>query len=345
MRANPSTQLKKITLALGLTFIVASSAHAAGLGKLTVLSSLGRPLRAEIEITAVTPNDANQLAAKLANAKLFSDAHVELVPDLSLMNFAIEQRDDQYYVLITSKKAINEPYIEFLVELTSASGRIVREYSMLIDQADAHSSPADNPSIAEKGASVDADPSDIMPPVSVAAKPTHKAVEAQASTHYKVKRGDTLSKIASRYKAKGVTLDQMLIALQKSNPAVFIQGNINLIPAGVMLNIPSAKDIADVDRHEASLSVAAQAMDFEAFRQRLAQHIASSQAQENQASKKIDANKIGSKPPELATDSNQPQDKLEISKVHQPNQNTSDEDTVAKQKALEEAKARVAELE
>ncbi len=130
-----STGLKTLTAAVVSALILISSAEAAGLGKLTVLSSLGQPLRAEIELTAVSPDEADGLTAKLASPETYQQANIDFNPALLSLQFAIDQRNGRKFVHVTSSQAINEPFVDLLMELGGAKSRLVREYTVLLDPA------------------------------------------------------------------------------------------------------------------------------------------------------------------------------------------------------------------
>ncbi|HZD20386.1 MAG TPA: FimV/HubP family polar landmark protein [Burkholderiales bacterium] len=118
-------------LAASLMFAV--TAHAAGLGRLTVLSTLGEPLSAEIEIVSVQPGEDEVLAARLAAAEVFAQAGIDVNPALNTVRITIERRDKRPYLRITTRDAINEPFLDLLIELQWSSGRLVREYTFLLD--------------------------------------------------------------------------------------------------------------------------------------------------------------------------------------------------------------------
>src|SRR3954469_22316387 len=97
-----SSALKTLTAALASAAILSSAAHAAGLGKLTVLSALGQPLRAEIELTSVSPDEASGLAAKLASPDAFKTANIEFNPALLSLRFNVEQRGGRQFIRVSS---------------------------------------------------------------------------------------------------------------------------------------------------------------------------------------------------------------------------------------------------
>ena len=147
MRQN---KLRKIVVAVTLAaagVAFSASASAAGLGRLTVLSSLGQPLRAEIDLAAITREEAASLAARLASPDAFRQAGVDYNTALLGIRFSVQRRaGGQYYVSMVSSQPINEPFLDLLVELKWATGRLVREYTFLLDPADMK--PVAPPSVA-----------------------------------------------------------------------------------------------------------------------------------------------------------------------------------------------------
>jgi pilus assembly protein FimV len=117
-----------------VSLILPSLAWAAGLGKLSVLSALGQPLRAEIEIVSLQRGEGDTLGARLAPGEVFRQANIDLNPALLSVKFAVQRRPSGQYVMsLTSGQPINEPFIDMLVELNWANGRLVREYTFLLD--------------------------------------------------------------------------------------------------------------------------------------------------------------------------------------------------------------------
>ena len=128
--------VKAITVAIlaaAFALAVPLVAHAAGLGKLTVLSPLGQPLNAEIEIVALRPGEEESLSARVAPPAAFAAAGIEISHSLTSMRFAVERRGNQRVLRVTTAQPVNEPFVEFLVELQWSTGRLVREYTFLLD--------------------------------------------------------------------------------------------------------------------------------------------------------------------------------------------------------------------
>lgn len=269
-----------IAIAFGLGLGWATPSEAAGLGRLNVQSGLGQPLRAELEVSSVTAEEAATLSAKLAPLATYRAANVEFSPGLSSLRFALEQRNGGYVVRITSPQPINEPYLDLLVELSWATGRVVREYTVLLDPPSLRSQPelvapavprqpAPAASPAPAAASPTPAPAAAAPAAAAPAK-AGKPAPATAPGSYTVKRGDTLSSVADKVMVPSASLDQMLVALFRANPAAFAGNNMNRLAAGAVLNVPASEAVAAIAPTEARREVRAHSADFAAYRDRLA---------------------------------------------------------------------------
>ena len=270
-----------------------SNADAAALGKLTVLSALGQPLRAEIALRSVSRDEAGSLVAKLASADAFRQANIDFNVALLSLRFAIEQRGDRQFIRVTSTQPLNEPFVDMLLELSGPDGRLIREYTFLLDPPDlrAVQAPQAAPvTVEQSGAG--ARPPAATPAQTIQRKPlpapapkaeTPPAAEQAAAQQrtYRVKSGDTLTGIASQYKSAGVSLDQMLLALYQANPDAFVDKNMNRMKAGEILSMPEAETARAVNEDEARDIIRAQARDFNNYRSRLAGQVAASPARQS----------------------------------------------------------------
>lgn len=386
MRSTPrssfsSFKLKTLSAAV-ISAVVLSNAYAAGLGKLTVLSSLGQPLRAEIELTSVSPDEAGSLIPKLASADAFRQANIDLNPALFSLRFAVEQRGNRPIVRITSTQPINEPFVDMLLELAGNKNRLVREYTFLLDPPEMRSARAVQVAPIVIGRAlppaspVERNPEPVtalsepaaqsapavreMPAPSAASKPVRAAAEPKAGAdstaadEYQVKKGDTLAKIANQYRPSGVSLDQMLVALYRANPDAFIGKNMNRLRAGQILSVPEADSAKSVVQSEAKGVVVAQAADFNSYRNKLAGQVAATEAKKSDDVKQIAGGKITTRIQEESGAGDESKDKLKLSKSGAAANAGSDkaahagasaEELIAKDKAIAEANARVKELE
>lgn len=369
--------LKTLSAAV-VSALLFSNAYGAGLGKLTVLSGLGQPLLAEIELTSVSKEEAGSLSVKLASIEAFRQANIEFNPALFALRFAVEQRAGREIVRITSTQPVNEPFVDMLLELGGGKSRLVREYTFLLDPPDlrrAQSAQVAAPSApvlrspntaSQPVARADAvpQPSAAEKPVPAAAQqtPARRADAAQPrgesgspapSSDYQVKPGDTLAKIAGQYKSEGISLDQMLVALQRANPNAFAGNNINRLRTGQILSIPDADTARGVSSAEAKSLVVTQSVDFNSYRNKLAERTLNTAPQASDEARQSATGKITAKVEEQPTAASESKDKLKLSRAGAAvagaekagNTVANAEDRIAKDKALAEANARVKELE
>lgn len=361
---------RKLSIAALLSALTLSSAAAAGLGKLTVLSSLGQPLVAEIELTSVANDEAATLAAKLASPEAFQQANIDLNPALLALRFSIEQAGTRQFVRLTSPQPMNEPFIDLLLELSASNGRLVREYTFLLDPPELRSTQA--PSVAPAPAVVASSvptpaSAQIAPLPATAAAPAAApqpepaksaaagkaaAPAADADAEVTVKKGDTLSKIALQHKVSGVSLDQMLVSLYRANPDAFVGKNMNRLRAGRVLSLPASEDAAQLAPEQARREVMAQAVDFTAYREKLARQAEGAQAKDTSESAQSASGKMNAKVSEQAGPAADARDKLKLSKSmdgkasdKNGGKSASVEDKIAQDKAKAEDAIRIKELE
>ncbi|HSH08690.1 MAG TPA: FimV/HubP family polar landmark protein, partial [Burkholderiales bacterium] len=201
----------------------------AGLGTLQVLSNLGQPLRAEIDLLSLRASERENVNARLAPIETFREAGVEFHHALADLKLAIELRDGKPIILLTTRRPVNEPLLELLVELEWGSGRFVREYAILLDPPIYIPPP---PADAVMGPTPATAPAPAPPTaVAVPGAPPSPPGAAAPAAQYRVSQGDTLAEIAAKRRYPGVTLDQMMIALFRANPEAFIGGDIDLLRA------------------------------------------------------------------------------------------------------------------
>jgi pilus assembly protein FimV len=303
--------------------IASTDASAFTLGQLKVQSALGEPLRAEIDVTEMAASEADGLKINIATAEAFKSAGVPYNSALSDVKATLQRRaGGQYVVRLSGNRPLNDPFIDLLLEANGASGRIVRDYTVLLDppatrQAATSASAAPIAPIAPQIATpverlapaARARRERVAPPVATApsapstpaAAPAPAPVTAAAPARTSgggsgeqvtVQRGDTASKIAGAHKPADVSLDQMLVALLLANPNAFVGGNVNRMRAGAVLDLPSAAEAVAVTPAEARRTVTAQSRDFGSYRQRLAENAptANVAAASRNASGKLQAN-------------------------------------------------------
>ncbi|WP_395695129.1 FimV family protein, partial [Piscinibacter sp.] len=276
-------------MAAAALWLAASNAYALGLGRLSVQSALGEALRAEIDVTSITPEEAGTLRVKVATPEAYRAAGVDYNAVLPATNVELQRRaDGRPYLRVTSDRAVQEPFVDVILDISWASGRLVREYTMLFDPPTMARAPAPTPAApAAAPVIAAAPPAPAAAPVPPATRPARPAPEARPAAapapaaaaaapapvgadEYKVRAGDTLSRIAGKTQRPGVSLDQMLVSLYKANPDAFLGSNMNRLKSGVVLSVPSSEDAKAVTQAEARQLIQAQSADFSAYRQRLA---------------------------------------------------------------------------
>lgn len=126
-----------------------TAVHSAGLGRLNVQSALGQPLRADVEVPSVGQDEAATLQVRLAPQSAFKQANLEFNPALSQLRFDLETRPDGTYVVhVTSAQPVNEPFLDLLLELSWSTGRVLREYTVLLDPPGLKQAPEVVPPVA-----------------------------------------------------------------------------------------------------------------------------------------------------------------------------------------------------
>ncbi|MDW5443718.1 FimV/HubP family polar landmark protein [Polaromonas sp. SM01] len=337
-------------------------AHALGLGRITVQSALGEPLRAEIDIADINAEEAASLRASVASAEAFKAAGLEFSPAMANVQISLQRRPDgRSFLRLSSDRPVSEPFVDLILEARWASGRVVRDYTMLFDppnlrQASAAPMPAPTaPMVSRPAAPVAAlpaapvatpysAPQQAKAPVAAIKPPAPRAAPAAKTPaadgqKVTVKAGDTAGKLAAQHKPANVSLDQMLVALLNSNPEAFVGGNINRLKAGAVLDVPGADQAGAVSAGEARQTIVAQSKDFNEFRRKLAEGAPATQvaSADRQAAGKVQA-KVEDKAPAAATP-----DKLTLSKGAVQGKAAAEEKIVQERQA-KEAASRVAEL-
>ena len=251
-------RVRNLVLAIAAaTALTSEMAYALGLGEVTLKSALNQPLMAEIELLDAKTLAPGEVVPVLASAEDFNRAGVDRQYFLTDLTFTPVLRPDGKSVIrVSSTKPVREPYLNFLIEVLWPSGRLLREYTLLLDP------PLYSPEIAAS----------VAPQLPVAAPVSRPAVAPQAATRptassstsaasqsdqYKITPNDTLWEIAERAR-QGGTVHQTMLAIQDLNPNAFIGNNINRMKNGQVLRLPSAEQIGSRSQAEAIQQVAQQ---------------------------------------------------------------------------------------
>ncbi|WP_296490777.1 FimV/HubP family polar landmark protein [Rhodoferax sp.] len=272
-----------------LLALVGTNAQALTLGRITVQSALGETLRAEIDIPDITADEAASLKAQVALPAAYKSSGMDYSPVLPGLRVVLQKRQDgRAYLRISGDRVVQEPFVDLILEASWNTGRILRDYTMLFDPpgqrpvAPAIATPLPEPKVAQLPRVA---PRPAPPPVTptapaarqsappaVGAKP--QVPDRRDGQQVVVRRGETASRIAMAHKPANVSLDQMLVAMQQTNPTAFIEGNVNRIKAGAILSLPTAEKVGALTPGQASQIITAQSRDFNRFRQGLASNVA-----------------------------------------------------------------------
>ena len=224
------------TLVITSTLGLSANVFALSMGELELKSTLNQPLQAEITLTNVDDLSEWEIKPSLASDGDFDRAGVEKIFFLSDIDFKIQGNR----IVLTSDKSVTEPFLNFLVQVNWPSGRVLREYTLLLDP------PVFDEQIQPLAAEQEAqrvETQAVVPVVAPTANPWQ--TEAAAPGTYKVQKDDTLWEIAINTRpSRKVSPQQMMLAIQDSNPGAFIKGNINRLKTHQVLRIPTEQQMA-----------------------------------------------------------------------------------------------------
>ena len=225
-------RIRKLVLAMAAASALSSGmANALGLGELTLKSAQNQPLDAEIELLDVRDLKAAEVAPSLAPPEEFSKAGVAFPTYLEDLTFTpVINPNGKSVLRVTSSQPLPGPVVKFLVQVMWPQGRLLRDYSVLLDQAKAQ---GDKPAAGN-----------VTPAIT-------------GASSYTTQRRDTLWQIAAR-NTQGGSIQQTMIAIQALNPDAFIGNNINQLKVGQVLRLPDQQQIQSITQGEANREVAEQ---------------------------------------------------------------------------------------
>lgn len=275
-------------LRLIITFWLASFAmpgisFALGLGEIDVSSFLNQPLKAEIEVISARPGEIDDLLVSLASRDSFARAGLSRPNNLSDLRFAVKKNEsgDQATILVTTKNAIKEPFLNFLVEADWSKGRVLREFTVLLDPpffADSAATPSSSTSqqtitepVTETSVSDNSLSSGSI--IATTSEETSEPIVSSGSSEVNsadvttsvtndipldsvvVGKGDALWSIASQYKDSEHSMGQVMLAMQRANPDAFSNNNINNLKIGAVLRAPTVDELDQLNKQEAYAQV------------------------------------------------------------------------------------------
>lgn len=264
-------RVRKLVLAIAAASALTSSmAHALGLGEISLKSALNQPLDAEIELLEVRDLGGNEVLPSLAAVEEFNKVGVDRPYFLTDLKFTpVLKPNGKSVIRVTSSKPVREPYLNFLIEVLWPNGRLLREYTVLLDpplyspQTVVAATPR-LPQAAPLAPQVSAPAPVSRPQSSVAAPAAPAPVASSAASRlegdqYRVGRDDTLWEIAERARpSDALSVHQTMLAIQDLNPNAFLDGNINRMKSGQVLRLPSEQQVRSRSQADALAQVAAQ---------------------------------------------------------------------------------------
>ena len=262
----------------------ASAVSALGLGELTLESFLNEPFKAQVDLLNTGGISDHQIRIRLATAEDFDRLGVERAYFLTSIKFEVKiDEEGKGLIMMSSEAPVLEPYLDFIVEARWPSGRLLREYTVLVDppvfdtdktiiiSADETISKSEGSSTAKKksrtaassGTGVKVARSDLaegdMPQRGYG---SDASTTPEAGSRYMIRRDETLWNIALNAKPEGVSVHQTMLDIQRMNPKAFIGGNINRIKAGYIIYLPDSNDISSGDLSTALEEVRKQNQDW-----------------------------------------------------------------------------------
>jgi pilus assembly protein FimV len=359
--------------------LVPISVFAAGLGKLNVMSGLGEPLKADIELLSVTPEELSTISAVIASEEAYAIQGIEKPSSHNSIKVDVTKNAAGTPILkLQSAQPISEPFLDMLIQVDWSSGRLLREYTVLLDppgytgEVDPSAQTAQVPMVksfsknkkdqmADDNVPVDVMPSDDTVNSNKPSKKIKQAPDGVASgaigEEYMTQRGDTLAKIAQEMGQEGVSLEQMLVGLYQTNPDAF-QGNMNRLKVGQILRQPSQDTLNAISRREAAGEIKVQTANWNAYRNKLAGIVADTAPTDSEASTQSAGGKIKSAEDKSEAVSSGPKDVVKLSageagasasaediKSLQAKITALQEEATAREKSVKEAQDRTADLE
>ncbi len=273
--------VRRLTLLLLSTvLLIPGGAFALGLGEIHLKSALNQAFDANIDLLSVKADELDGVKVALATPEAFERAGIDRLFILTKLRYEPDLNAEGRPVIhITSRQAIREPFLNFLIEVNWAKGRLVREYTVLLDPPvtlDRKPSPVKAPvtEFSAPKATQNASPS-IQREVQLS--PTEQrasvggAVVSQtgADEYGPVMANESLWKIANKTKPQGTTVEQMMMALQRKNPHAFYRQNVNNLKRGSILRMPTQTEIDFLSVREARAEFSNQVVEWKANRSAL----------------------------------------------------------------------------
>jgi pilus assembly protein FimV len=253
---------KLATLFAAFAVTLCSSAYALGLGGIESRSALNQPLSARIALHAVQPDELDEVRVNLAPSDAFARAGVDRPFHLSRLRFEVGSQGGAPFIFVTSRDPIKEPFLDFLVEVRWPNGRMVREYTLLLDPpvfaGDERAAPAARPGGVRSAQAAPAEPRGTRAPMQAQPVRGEASAGAAGTGQHTVREGETLWRVANMVRPdSSVSVHQTMLGIVRANPDAFLDGDPNRMKRGAVLRIPDREALTQVSRGAAFREVEA----------------------------------------------------------------------------------------
>ena len=345
------SKIKLIPMLLLLSLMLAPLSHAASLGSLNLSSNLGEPLLAEVEVLLEPQESLSGLQAALASEQAYAKQGIRYQSHYLDLKVELQQNPQGLAVLkLSSSLPINEPYLDVLLQLDWAAGRLQKQYIVLLDPPQSAQAEAD-PIAAPIGISDEAN-IDTQLQASILPDQSSDQVDQARPLALVSKPGDTLSSLAKAMPQEGVSLDQMLLGLYQANPQAFEAGNMNRLKAGQTLALPAPAELLATQAAAATAEVKLHASNWQAYRAALANKVLTQAARSDAVQAQSASGKIASAKDDADKVKTANNDVVKLSAGGKEAAKSADaklmalqEDATAREKSLQESEARAQALQ
>ncbi|MEW8221829.1 MAG: FimV/HubP family polar landmark protein [Candidatus Thiodiazotropha taylori] len=247
--------IRKLSLAVAVaTALSPMGALALGLGEIHPQSALNQTFKADIDLLSVTQEELQDVRVSLASHEAFKKAGMDRPFHLTGLKFTPQlTASGKPVITITSRDAIREPFLNFLVEVNWPKGRLVREFTVLLDP------PV---TLSRKPAPVAAPVAKSQPVVSkvmpsrrapaASAPMSESAMSSAGGREYgPVQPNDNLWNIAKQMQEGDESIEQVMMSLLDHNPSAFINNNVNNLKVGKILRLPEDAEVTGLSKRAA----------------------------------------------------------------------------------------------
>jgi FimV-like protein len=345
------SKIKLIPVLLLLSIMLATPSLAATLGSLNLSSNLGEPLLAEVELLLEPQETFNGLQAGIASEQAYAQQGIRYQVHYLDLKVELQQNPQGLAVLkLSSSLPINEPYLDLLLQLDWSTGRLQKQYIVLLDPPQIAQAEPD--SITVPVGIADVANIDLQLQANILPDQTPDQVEQTRPLALLSKPGDTLSSLAKSMQQEGVSLDQMLLGLYQANLQAFEAGNMNRLKAGQTLALPSPAEFLATQAASATAEVKLHASNWQTYRAALANKVLSQAARPDAVKSQLASGKIASAKDDADKVKTANNDVLKLSAGDKEAAKTADakllalqEDATAREKSLEESESRAKALQ